>query len=124
MSLPASQQRVLDRIEQTLNKREPRLASMFAMFTRLATGEALPRLEALEPVPWWSPERYRARARIRALVLLTLAAALVVSGVFLGMSQSPAGCTSPIMLRGPLIGVAHTRSCPTVPEAKGYGHGP
>ncbi len=122
MSLPACQQRVLDRIEQTLKKREPRLASMFAMFTRLATGEALPRLEALEPVPWWSPKRFRARAR--ALVLLTLAAALVVSGVFLGMSQSRAGCTSPVMLRGPLIGVTHTRSCPTVPEAKGYGHGP
>ena len=30
MSLPASQQRVLDRIEETLRRREPRLASMFA----------------------------------------------------------------------------------------------
>jgi hypothetical protein len=124
MSLPASQQRVLDRIEEALRRREPRLASMFAMFNRLNMHERLPWIEALEAVPWWSPRRLRAAARIRALVLLTLAAALVVSAVFLGMSQSRAGCTSPIMLRGPLIGAAHTRSCPTVPEAKGYGHGP
>ena len=124
MSLPASQQRVLDRIEDALKKREPRLASMFAIFTRLNIHERLPWIEALEPVPWWSPKRFRSAARIRALVLLTLAAALVVSAVFLGMSQSRAGCTSPIMLRGPLIGTTHSRSCPTVPVANGYGHGP
>jgi hypothetical protein len=124
MSLPASQQRVLDRIEEALRRREPRLASMFAMFNRLNIHERLPWIEALEAVPWWSPKRFRAPARIRAVVLLMLAAALVVSGVFLGMSQSRAGCSSPIMLRGPLIGTTHNRSCPTVPEAKGYGHGP
>ncbi|SRR6266516_6097226 len=124
MSLPASQQRVLDRIEEALRRCEPRLASMFTMFNRLNIHERLPWIEALEAVPWWSPKRLHAAARIRAAVLLTLAAALVVSGIFLGMSQSRAGCTSPIMLRGPLIGAAHSRSCPTVPEAKGYGHGP
>jgi hypothetical protein len=124
MSLPASQQRSLDAIENRLLKREPRLASMFAMFTRLTVHEGLPRIEALDPVPWWSPKRSRAPARIRAAVLLTLAAALVVSAVFLGMSQSRTGCRSPVMLRGPLIGATHTRSCPVVPEAKGFGHGP
>ena len=124
MSLPASQQRVLDRIEEALRRREPRLSSMFAMFNRLNIHERLPWIEALEAVPWWSPKRFRAPGRIRAVVLLMLAAALVVSGVFLGMSQSRAGCTSPIMLRGPLIGTTHSRSCPMVPEAKGYGHGP
>jgi hypothetical protein len=124
MSLPASQQRVLDRIEETLKKREPRLASMFAMFTRLTVHERLPRIEALEPVPWWSFKRYRAPGRVRAVVLLTLAAALVVSAVFVGMSQSRGGCGAPIMLRGPLIGTTHVRNCPAVPVAKGYGHGP
>jgi hypothetical protein len=132
MSLPARQQRVLDRIEEAFRKREPRLASMFAIFNRLTIHERLPRIEALEPVPWWSPKRYRATGRVsagavgrvRAVVLLTLAAAMVVSAVFVGMSQSQRGCNAPIMLRGPLIGTTHVRNCPAVPEAKGYGHGP
>jgi hypothetical protein len=124
MGLPASQQRVLDRIEEALKKREPRLASMFAMFTRLTVHEGVPRIEALDPVPWWSLKRYHPSATIRAFVLLTLAAGLVVSAVFIGMSQSQGGCNTPIMLRGPLIGMSHVRNCPAVPEAKGYGHGP
>jgi Protein of unknown function (DUF3040) len=130
MSLPARQQRVLDRIEEALKGREPRLASMFAIFNRLNIHERLPWAEALEAVPWWSPKRFRApgrmrtSSRIRAAVLLGLAAALVVSAVFVGMSQSPGSCNAPIMLRGPLIGTSHVRNCPTVPEAKGYGHGP
>lgn len=124
MGLPTSQQRVLDRIEDALKRREPRLASMFAIFNRLNIHERLPWTEALEAVPWWSPRRYRAPGRARAVVLLTLAAALVVSAVFVGMSQSPGGCNAPIMLRGPLIGTTHVRNCPAVPEAKGYGHGP
>jgi hypothetical protein len=123
MSLPASQQRVLDRIEQAL-KREPRLASMFAMFTRLTVHEGPPRIETLDPMPWWSLKRYHPSTRIRAFVLLTLAAGLVVSAVFIGMSQSQGGCNTPIMLRGPLIGTSHVRNCPAAPEAKGYGHGP
>jgi hypothetical protein len=124
MSLPARQQRVLDRIEEALKRREPRLASMFTIFNRLNIHERLPWIEALEAVPWWSPRRYRTPGRVRAVVLLTLAAALVVSAVFVGMSQSPGGCNAPIMLRGPLIGTTHVRNCPAVPEAKGYGHGP
>lgn len=42
MSLPARQQRVLDRIEQTLVADEPRLGSLFAIFTRLTCHEAIP----------------------------------------------------------------------------------
>jgi hypothetical protein len=124
MGLPASQQRVLDRIEEALKKREPRLASMFAIFTRLTVHEGVPRIEALDLVPWWNPKRYHPSSRIRAFVLLTLAAGLVVSAVFVGMSQSQGGCNTPIMLRGPLIGTTHVRNCPAAPEAKGYGHGP
>lgn len=126
MSLPASQQRVLDRIEETLKNREPRLASMFAMFTRLATNEGLPRIEALHPVPWWSPKRYRSPARVRAAVLLMLAGFMVVSGVFLGLSQSGTACTAPFAARGPVkVSATHVRNCPTVPPAgKGFGHGP
>ena len=124
MGLPASQQRVLDRVEEALKKREPQLASMFAIFNRLNFHERLPWIEALKPLPWWSWKRYHPSARIRAFVLLSLAAGLVVAAVFVGMGQSQGGCNTPIMLRGPLIGMSHVRNCPAAPQAKGYGHGP
>jgi hypothetical protein len=47
MSLPARQQRVLDRIEDSLHACEPQLRSMFAMFTTLTGDEDMPRLEEL-----------------------------------------------------------------------------
>jgi hypothetical protein len=40
MSLSARQQRVLDQIEQSLQAADPRLASMFAAFTRCAPASA------------------------------------------------------------------------------------
>ena len=52
MSLPACQERVLGAIEKALRAGEPRLASRFAIFTRLAGGEDLPRTEQLMPQPW------------------------------------------------------------------------
>jgi hypothetical protein len=55
MSLPACQERILSRMEDALRKGEPRLASRFAIFSRLTRGEALPRTEQLMPQPW--PQR-------------------------------------------------------------------
>ena len=128
MSLPASQQRVLDRIEEVLKKREPRLVSMFTMFTRLNIGERLPRIEALELVPWWSPRRYRSRMPPRAVLFLSLAIALIVSAVFIGMSQSSNSCRTPLTPHGSVIGVSHAGTACNVPGAKtmgmGTGHGP
>ena len=60
MSLPACQERILSAIEKTLRAGEPRLASRFAIFTRLASGEDLPRTEQLMPQPW--PQRVLASA--------------------------------------------------------------
>ena len=126
MSLPASQQRVLDRIEEALKKREPRLVSMFAMFTRLNLGERLPRIEALELVPWWSPRRYRGRLPARAVLFLSLAIALIVSAVMIGISQSPDNCRTPLTPHGSAIGVSHAGTACNAPGAKtmGMGHGP
>ena len=59
MSLPACQQRVLDTIEKALQRHEPHLTSMFAIFTRLHTNERVPRTESLEPRPWWVWSRAR-----------------------------------------------------------------
>jgi hypothetical protein len=49
MSLPARQQRVLDRIERSLHVCEPHLTPMFAVFTKLTGDEEMPRLEELRP---------------------------------------------------------------------------
>jgi hypothetical protein len=52
MSLPACQERALSAIENALRAGEPRLASRFAIFTRLTSGEEFPRTEQLAPQPW------------------------------------------------------------------------
>jgi len=52
MSLPACQERVLSAMEDALKAGEPRLASRFAIFTRLASGEDLPRTERIVQQPW------------------------------------------------------------------------
>jgi len=124
--LPASQQRVLDRIEEVLKKREPRLASMFAIFTRLNINERLPWIEALETVPWWSPRRYRRRMPARAVLFLSLAIALIVSAVFIGISQSPDNCRAPLTPHASLIGLPRTGAACHAPGTKtmGLGHGP
>ena len=126
MGLPASQQRVLDRIEETLKRREPRLVSMFAIFTRLNLGERLPWIEALETVPWWSPRRYRARMPARAVLFLSLAIALILSAVFIGMGQSTGNCRPSLTPHASLIGLSHARAACTAPTSKtmGLGHGP
>jgi hypothetical protein len=123
MSLPASQQRVLDAMESALKRREPRLASMFAIFTRLTHNEGLPRTEVLERVRWWSARRVRARLPGPVALLVPLAVALVVSAVILGITGSPRTCTM-IVGRSPVASQVHTPTCPAVPPVKGFGHGP
>ena len=45
MSLPASQQRVLNRIDRMLRDSDPRLVALFSIFTRLTWEEEMPRIE-------------------------------------------------------------------------------
>jgi hypothetical protein len=52
MSLPACQERILSGIENALRACEPRLASRFAIFTRLTRDEEIPRTEQLVPQTW------------------------------------------------------------------------
>jgi hypothetical protein len=126
MSLPTSQQRVLDHIEAALKKREPRLAGMFAMFTQLTHGEGLPRTEVLQRVPWWSPRRHRIRPPTRAAMLLSLAIILVVSALFISMSASNPNCPASLAAHGPVMVQTHAKNCPALPggRAMGMGHGP
>jgi hypothetical protein len=136
MSLPACQQRVLDTIESALQKREPRLASMFAMFTRLNTSEELPRTERLE-ARWWARHRHWrpaptggvARARghpalaLRPLFLIPVLIMLAASIVLLGITSSSPVCTPTGSPRGPVTSRSHSENCPSATGAP-FSHGP
>jgi|SRR5215469_17659756 len=137
MSLPAYQQQVLDTIESVLQKREPRLASMFAMFTRLNTNEGIPRTERLDAAPRWVWRRrrhvngarpvprasWRAGA-VRALLLAPLVAMLVVFALLLGMNASRGSCTSGYGPRDAVAGPSHVRSCPPLYGFRAFNHSP
>ena len=45
MGLPARQRKVLERIESTLRGSDPRLAALYAIFSRLTRDEEMPRIE-------------------------------------------------------------------------------
>jgi len=114
MSLPARQQRVLDRIEHSLHVCEPHLKSMFAVFTKLTGDEEMPRLEQLRPRPlpfprWRKQPRQPGRkgqavtaagatgaagTRLRALLLIPVMLLVLAPAVLVGLatrSQSPCG---------------------------------
>ena len=61
MTLPASQQHALNAIDEVFQSAEPRLATMFGVFTHLTREEAMPAVETLPPGRWWS--RYRLPGR-------------------------------------------------------------
>ena len=132
MSLPACQQRVLDRIENTLQCREPRLTAMFMMFAWLNTNERIPRIEHLEVPPWWAWRRrgqlrlLSGPAALRVMLLLPLAAMVAVLAMFVSMSTSQASCAP---VDGPHGSVAtsqgHMKTCPPVYGFRSFGgHGP
>jgi hypothetical protein len=54
MTLPPSQQHALNAIDDVLQSAEPRLATMFGVFTDLTRMEAMPAAETLAPGPWWA----------------------------------------------------------------------
>lgn len=122
MSLPACQQRVLDRIEHSLHACDPRLRSMFAVFTKLTREEEMPRLEELEPrsSPRWGwlkrlKRRRRGRrtargawatgapgTRLHVIVLIPIALLVLAPAAFLGHG---AGSVRP---SGPAIHLENT----------------
>ena len=92
MSLPVSQQRVLDGIESVLDGGEPRLRSMFAIFTRLTGDDGAPRTGALraETFPWLAG---RLTATWRAIITVPLILGLVTLFVLMAINSSaPQDC--------------------------------
>jgi hypothetical protein len=111
MTLPPAQERVLDAMAESLRASEPRLASMFAIFTRLTRNEAAPRREQLPARSLRrirKPRLHRGRVRgsglraqhkafwLHVLIASPLAIALVVVGLVLGFGKHTAspGCST------------------------------
>ena len=82
MSLPIAQERTLTSIEQALRSRDPRLSSLFSIFTRLTRQEAMPTIEQIQQRRW--------RPQPGAVVLL--AVALLVCAIVVGSLSSGGGC--------------------------------
>jgi hypothetical protein len=82
MSLPVAQERTLTSIEQALRSRDPRLNSLFSIFTRLTRHEAMPTIEQIRQRHW--------RPQPGAVVLATIA--LLVCAIVLGSLGSGRGC--------------------------------
>jgi len=82
MSLPVAQERTLTSIEQALRSRDPRLNSLFSIFTRLTRQEPMPAIEQIRQQRW--------RLQPGAVVLVALA--LLVCAMVAGSLASAHGC--------------------------------
>jgi hypothetical protein len=111
VSLPVSQQRVLQGIESALEGGEPRLRSMFAIFTRLTRDDGAPRTELLPPRA--SVRRAWLVARRRAIIAIPVVLGLVALLIFLVVNGSTAHPCRPGT--GPWV-----NSCQSVPESHGH----
>jgi hypothetical protein len=92
VSLPAAQQRVLDRMEGTLQASEPQLVSMFSIFARINADEPV----GAEPLARVRPRRFRwlrAGTTIYAFVLVPVMFAMITIGALLSSrAHSVATC--------------------------------
>ena len=110
MSLPTGQQRILESIEGKLAESDPRLVSLFSIFTRLTLAERMPWIEqvAVRPVAdrlaaiahWFRWIARRPAARVRAMVLLpaaltAVACALTIAFGFPGSQRHVPGAKAP-----------------------------
>jgi Protein of unknown function (DUF3040) len=107
MSLPAWQQRALERIEGALQASEPHLASMFAIFARLNASEPVGEEPLARPRP---PRRRRLRSpagsAVYAVVIIPVTFTMIVLGAVLGGSAHTArNCDAGYSIAGnsPLI---------------------
>jgi hypothetical protein len=106
MSLPACQQRALNRMEGALRASEPQLASMFAMFSRLNAGEPVG-AERLTRKRRWLQQG----TAMYAIVLVPVMFAAIIVGALLGGSRSTAACEAGYSVGG-VSPLSSRPSCP------------
>jgi hypothetical protein len=107
MSLPACQQRALDRMEGALRASEPRLASMYTMFGRLNADEPIGAEQLTRKrLRWLQPG-----TAMYAIVLVPVMFAAIIVGALLGGTRSTAACEASYSVGG----VSPLTSRPTCP---------
>jgi hypothetical protein len=106
MGLTARQLRVLESMEERLRAREPRLVSMFSLFTRLTQDEAIPATEAVSIGRWryltGGPTvrkrpglpvvRWMGTALVPLMLISVISAVLAVAG----LGAPPGQCTATV----------------------------
>jgi hypothetical protein len=114
MSLPACQQRVLDRMEGALRASEPQLTSMYAVFSRLNAGEPI----GTEQLPRKRLRWFQPGTAMYAIVLIPVMFAAIIVGALLGGgARSTTACEASYPVGGvsPLAG---RPSCPVSDKPK------
>jgi hypothetical protein len=107
MSLPACQQRALDRMESALQASEPRLASMYAVFGRLNAGEPIGEERLTRQRRPWLQQG----TAMYAIVLVPVMFAAIIVGALLGGSRSTAACEAGYSVGG-ISPLSSRPSCP------------
>lgn len=85
MSLTARQQRILKHMESALRVRDPRLTSLFGIFTRLTSHE---------PMPPWEAITARVVRLARPVVLVPVTLAVLIAVITLGVLLPPPHCSA------------------------------
>jgi len=107
MSLPACQQRALDRMEGALRASEPHLASMYAVFGRLNAGEPICAERLTRKRLRWLQQG----SAMYAIVLVPVMFAAIIVGALLGGSRSTAACEAGYSVGG-VSPLSSRPSCP------------
>jgi hypothetical protein len=109
MSLPVCQQRVLDRMEDALRASEPHLTSMYAIFSRLNTGEPVRAERLVRKRQRW----LRQGTAMYAIVLMpVMFAAIIIGALLSGGARSANACEASYSVGG-VSPLASRPSCPT-----------
>lgn len=128
MGLPAHQRKILERIESALRGSDPRLASLFSIFSRLNRDEEMPGIEQVRAraAVIWARVRYRlaafarwfgapARAKLRAALFFPVALAIVASAIVVGAGFPSANrCTAAPRTAGTAHTTARSKTCTAV----------
>lgn len=114
MGLPVGQRKHLEKIESSLRASDPRLASLFTIFTRLSQDEEMPALEQVRA----SATQFWLWLRFRRIVaghwLGATAGARVRTALFFPVALAVMACT--MLLGG---GMSGSHRCSSAPRAPG-----
>jgi hypothetical protein len=125
MGLPASQRKILERIEYALRGSDPRLAALFSIFTRLTRDEEMPRIEQIRARAtiilfrihyrlaafgrWFGAP---CRARLRTALFFPIALACVAGAVLVGAGFPNANrCPVTRGAVGTTLATSRTKTC-------------